>query len=373
MNKRMIWMLVAVTVVFGGLFGMKWFGNKMMNQFFDTMPVPPATVTSAEVTVQRWPDITTAVGSVVASQGTQISTESAGTVTAIHVASGARVARGDRLVTLNADTERANVRRLEAQVAQVARDQARLARLFALEAIARADLDAVESQLAALRAELGAEQARLAQKEIRAPFAGQLGIRQVSVGDYLTAGQPIIALQALDAVYIDFTVPEAEAQRLKPGQRVLASPDGVDTPREGVIEALDSRIDEATRNLKVRARFDNRDRVWVPGAFARVRVERGADRDVLAIPRSAVSYNPYGNSVFVIVPQSEAADAPLIVRQRFITTGAAEGDLISVTDGLKAGDRIATTGLLKLRNDAVVVINNTVQPGAALNPTPGDG
>ena len=372
MNKRMWWMLVAVTVVFGGVFGFKWFGGKMMNQYFDKMPIPPATISAAAASPQRWDRSLEGVGTVVASQGTTLTTESGGLVATLHVDSGAAVKRGQLLVTLSSAGESADLRRLESQAQLASSELARQQRLFQLEAISRAELDRAEADHRITQAAVSAQRARLAQKEIRAPFAGRLGIRQASVGQYLAAGAPLFTLQALDVVFVDFSLPEQHLNQVANGQRVTVSVDSA-PGREftGLVAAIEPAVDSRTRNFKVRARLENPDGQLHPGQFARARIALGEARDVIAIPRSAVSYNPYGNAIFVI-ESSKGADGKdaLTVQRRFIKTGDARGDLVAVSEGLKAGDRVATSGLLKLQNGSVVIINNTVTPAASTAPTP---
>lgn len=383
MNKRMIWMLVITAVVFGGLFGMKWFGGKMMNQFFDNMPVPAAAVSSATADKLSWRSTLSGVGTVVASQGTRISSESGGLVAKVHFQSGAQVQRGDLLVTLSAGSEQADLARLQSQATLAKSELGRLQRLYALEAISKSELDRAETDFRAAQSAADGQRAKLAQKQIRAPFAGQLGIRQVDVGQYLTAGDTMVTLQQLDPVYVDFTLPEQDILRVAPGQSITVTLDGQnDRVFTGVVSAIEPQVDVQTRNFKVRANVPNSDRALRPGQFARAEIALPAVRTVVAVPITAVSYNPYGNSVYVIMKApAKAADAKssaepakpeLIVRRRFIKTGEARGDLVEITEGLNAGDEVATSGLLKLQNDAKVIINNTVMPPASTTPTPAE-
>ncbi len=372
MNKRMVWMLIGCVIVFGGVFGFKWFGNKMMNQFFDSMPAPAATVSSAKVELQQWSNGLSGVGSVVASQGTLVTTESAGIVAQVHFESGAEVAKGDLLVTLSAGSERADLQRLQSQAQLAETEFGRLKRLHELDAISKSELDRAESDLQATKAAVAGQRERLGQKVIRAPFAGRLGIREINVGQYLNAGTPIVSLQALDPIFVDFSLPEQHIGTVQAGQVVTAVVDAFQGREfSGVVAAIESQVDSSTRNFKVRAHFSNPDRALRPGLFARANVALGESNDVLVVPLTAVSYNPYGNSVYVIVP-SEADKDVLIVRRRFVKTGPARGDLVSVLEGLKAGEEVATSGLLKLQNDSVVIINNSVMPDASLTPTPSD-
>lgn len=388
MNKRMMWMLIITAVVFGGLFGMKWFGNKMMNQFFDTMPVPAAAVSSAKAEALSWRATIAGVGTVVASQGTRISSESGGLVAKVHFESGAKVKRGDLLVTLSAGSEQADLARLQSQATLAKSELSRLQRLYSLEAISKSDLDRAETDFRAAQSAADGQRAKLAQKQIRAPFSGQLGIRQVDVGQYLTPGETMVTLQQLDPVYVDFSLPEQDVLRVATGQAVIITLDAqADRVFTGVISAIEPQVDVQTRNFKVRANVANADRALRPGQFARAEIALPAVREVVAVPITAVSYNPYGNSVYVIVKAptkaaepgaageqsaEKAADEQLIVRRRFIKTGEARGDLVEITEGLSAGDTVATSGLLKLQNDAKVIINNTVMPPASAAPTPAE-
>lgn len=378
MNKRMVWMLVGTGVVFGGVFGFKWFGGKMMNAYMDNMPIPPAVITAAAAESRAWTASLDGVGTVVASQGAMVTTEAAGIVAAIHADSGGHVAKGALLLTLSSGTEQADLQRLRGQAELARSELARIERLYKLEAVSKSDLDKARSDANAAGSAADAQRARLALKQIRAPFSGELGIRQVSVGQYLAAGTPIISLQALDSVFIDFTLPEQSLSRVARGQTVNASVDAQPGRTfTGHVVAVDSLVDSRTRNFKVRASFANADRALRPGLFARASIALADNRQVITVPRTAVSYNPYGNSVYVIQSvkgkgkDGKPADE-LVVRRRFVKTGEARGDLVVISEGLKAGDQVATSGLLKLQNDSKVIINNSVQPSSSLTPTPAD-
>lgn len=376
MNKRMVWMLVITGVIFGGVFGFKWFGGKMMNQYFDTMPVPPASVSSANAESVQWNTSLSGVGTVVASNGTNVTTESAGIVSALHFESGAMVKKGDLLLTLSSANEQAQLQRLQAQAHLTEADLGRLQRLYKLEAISKSELDKGQADASAAIAAVSAQQALLAQKSIRAPFTGQLGIRNVNLGQFLSPGTAIVNLQALKPIFIDFTLPEQNLATVLVKQtvttRIDAQPDRIFSGKVAAIEPL---VDSKTRNFKVRASFDNNDGALRPGLFARAEIVLPDAHTVITVPRTAISYNPYGNSVYVIqaAPTKAGSKAgDLIVIRRFIKTGEARGDLVAVTEGLKTGEKVATSGLLKLQNNAHVIINNRVQPSASATPTPAD-
>ena len=386
MTKRMIVMLVLAGLVFGAVFGMKWFGNKMLNQYVDAMPIPPATINAAPVQKMSWDNQLEAIGSFVPFNGTDVTTESGGIVTAIHFESGQKVEKGARLVALDAANERGEYGRLKAQAELAELNRVRREKLFKLEAISKSDYDAAVAEANAAKAAVEGQAGRLAQKDIRAPFAGELGIRRVNVGQYLAPGTAIVTLQTLDPIYVDFALPEQYIASVQPGYKVSVKVEAYpDTSFEGEILAVEPRIDEATRNFQLRAQLSNSEMKLRPGQFGRVHLELPGKREVMVIPRTAVSYDSYGTSVFVVQKKKEDPNAEkkeplpgmpagpttdLEVSQRFIKVGEARGDYVIVVDGIKEGEQVATSGLLKLRNDAVVTINNRVQPSADDAPTP---
>lgn len=382
MTKRMLIMLIATTVVFGSIFGMKWFGNKMMNQYVDNMPTPPATITTAQAAPMTWANELEATGSFVPVNGTNVTTEAGGIVTAIHFESGSRVTQGTRLITLDSANENADLKRLQAQADLAEINRSRQEKLLGLEAVSKADYDNAVSQAKAAKAAVDAQRARVALKEIRAPFAGVLGIRQINLGQYLAPGTAIVTLQSLDPIQFDFNLPEQLAPLVTQGLKISVKVDAYpDADFTGVIAAIEPQIDAATRNFRLRALLPNVDLMLKPGQFGRVVITLPGEQTVLAAPRTAISYSSYGTSVFVVQkrPKPEnppekmpgmPEDAELEVVQRFVRTGAARGDFVAVVEGLKEGEQIATSGLLKLRNHQPIVINNDVRPDVQLAPKP---
>lgn len=381
--RRMVVMLLLAGLFLGGLFGIKAMMAAGMNQFFDNMPMPAVSITAAEVERRLWPQTLDAVGTLVAVNGTDVTTEAPGVVSAIRFESGQRVRKGEVLVQLDASAETASLRALEAalKLAQAQRDRYR--ELFTTrQAVARADLDERESEAERLQAEVNAQRALIARKTIRAPFDGVLGIRKVNPGQFVNPGDAIVSLQSLDPIYVNFSLPEQEIGRVAVGQAVTASVDALEGRAfTGTITAIEARVDAGTRNFLVQATLENPEELLRPGTFARVRSEIGEPLQVLVVPQTAVSFNPYGNSVFVIAEvdrqpgETDMEGKPLVgrklvARQRFIRTGATRGDLVAVIEGLSAGERVATSGLLKLRNDAEVTVDNTVQPAAEEQPVP---
>lgn len=374
---RLIVVLLGSAVLFGGVFGMKYMGNKGMNAYFDSMPIPPATISATEVKQTVWPNVIEAAGTLTAVNGIQVTTEAAGIVKSIGFESGDHVQKGEILVTLDADTDQADLKTLQAQAELSRTELERLQKLYELESISKSELDRAQSEAVQARARVQSQRARLAQKIIRAPFSGQLGIRKVDLGEYISPGTAIVSLQALNPMYVDFTLPEQKINRVQPGQSVSLHVDVY--PGEtfvGEIQAIDSRVSSETRNFQVRAKVANEAMLLRPGVFARVTIELDGADEVIIVPRTAISYNAYGNSVFVLVEKSDATGAEgqpqLVARQKFVKTGDARGDFIAILEGLTEGEMIATSGLLKLRNDQPVIINNEIKPDVSLTPSPAD-
>lgn len=375
-TKRMLIMLILTGVVFGAVFGMKWFGTKMMNEYVDNMPVPPATISSAAAEAMEWPNELAAIGTLVAVNGTDVTTEIGGIVTKLHFESGDLVKRGDRLIELDADAERAELQQLKAQADLAELNRKRREQLYKLEAISKSDLDTVNAEANAAKAAVAAQAARLAHKDIRAPFDGRLGIRRVAIGQYLAAGSAIVTLQSVDPIDVDFSLPEQRSGSIETGfdveVRVDAWPDETFT---GEVLAIEPRVDTDTRNFLIRARLPNPDGKLRPGQFGQVALSLPGARNVLALPRTAINYSSYGVSVFVVVPieNPEEGRPDKEVVQRFVRLGEALGDYVAVTEGLEQGEEIATSGLLKLRNGQPVIINNETAPKTELNPRPEQG
>lgn len=385
-TKRMIIMLVLVGLVFGGVFGMKEFGRRAMVSFLEQMPTPPATVSASKVETMQWNSRLRSVGSLVAENGTNVTNEAPGIVTKIHFQSGDTVQEGDLLLTLDADTEAAQLARLEAEAELAALTRKRRERLFELNSISRAELDEAVSQANVANAAVKAQRALLEQKRIRAPFDGKLGIRRVSIGQFVDAGTPMVALESVDPMEVDFSLPESQLPKVMPGQGVTVRVDAYpDEAFKGEILALESRVDSGTRNFDVRATLPNADGRLRPGQFARVEVDLPGQRDLVVVPRTAVKYNSYGSSVFVVQEDPDKGPPPedpnpnmpphteLMVKQRFVQLGEARGDFVEVLDGLEQGEEIATTGLLKLRNEMPVIINNEGAPEPKLDPAVPEG
>ncbi len=381
-TKRMILMLVAATLVFGGIFGMQWFGSKQLNTMFDNMPQPPASVSVAVAKAERWRDGGEAVGTFVAVNGADVTTEAGGVIREFLFEPGQRVRAGTVLVRLNTASEEATLRALEAAAKLAVSQRDRWRELGAQKLVSQAEVEQRAADAATTLAQAEAQRALIAQKTIRAPFDGTLGIRKANLGQYIAPGSPIVNLQSMNPIFLDFSMPQQRMGQLSEGTIVNATVDSLPGRTfEGRITAIEPLIDAETRNFRVQATVLNDDNALRPGTFAKVGFDLGGERAVVVIPQTAVSINPYGNAVYVVreIPYGENEvgmdGKPMkgmkqVVQQRFVTTGDTRGDLIAIVEGLKPGERVVTSGLLKLRNDAVVTINNKVQPATESAPKP---
>jgi membrane fusion protein (multidrug efflux system) len=369
MIKRMILMILALAVVFGGIFGAKYYIGQMIQQKMAQRQPPPVAVTTTEAAARTWQPRLHAVGSLKATKGVAISPEMAGRVTEIAFRSGQRVSAGDLLVALNTETEAAEVRRLQAQKDLAETQLRRQRRLIRQNQTSQAAVDEAAARVATLDAQIERERTLIAKKRIRAPFEGVVGIRQVDLGEFVDVGTPLVTLQDLEPLYADFTLPQKDLARVAEGMAVALT---VDTyPGEtftGKITAIDPKVAEETRNVGVRATLGNADGRLRPGMFADVAVQLPAKRDVVTLPQTAVTTNPYGESVFIV--QEPDGEGPATVTKRFVTTGDRRGDQVAVTEGVKPGETVVTSGQLKLREGARIKVNNEVQPASDPAPTP---
>lgn len=370
MTKRMIVMLVAVAVVFGAIFGFKAFVNTMIGDFFDNMPEQTATITATEVSQEQWNRETTAVGTFRAVNGAQLTTEVGGIVTEIHFDNGDAVEAGQRLVSLDIETDEAELERLKAAEELASLELERYQRLYDEGNSSQSELQRRQSEAAQTAASLKAQQARIRQKNIRAPFAGISGIRQVNVGQYVSPGSPVVSVQSLNPIYLDFTLPERQFSEVKVGLPLSVSVDThPDVQFEGEVTAIEPSVSESTRTFRAQATLQNEEHRLRPGMFGRVTLDLGNAREVMVVPQSAIQFDPYGNSVFIL---EEDEEGDLRAQRRFIRTGERRGDLIAITDGIEMNEQVATSGLLKLRNNALVEINTeeSLQPAAEADPRP---
>jgi len=370
--KKIFLGIAIVLLVAGGLGGIKVLQIKTLIASAKSFSQPPETVSSSVVREEKWQGTLTAIGSIAAVQGVTITPEIAGTVREINFESGAVVAKGDLLVKLDTSAEEAQVRSLEAQVqwAKVTLD--RQTSLRTNQLVSQSDFDSAEAAWKQAVANADAVRAIIEKKTLRAPFAGSLGIRQVNLGQYLDAGKPVVSLQALSPVYTDFSLPQQELGKLHTGMHVRVTSDTYpDRHFDGTLLAINPDLDSVTRSVGLRATFENPDQALRPGMFAKVEVLLPEEKSVLVIPATSVLSAPYGDSVYVIeTAQKIGEKSGLSVRQQFIRTGQARGDLITVESGLKPGERVVSSGVFKLRNGMAVTENNDLVPKNEKSPHP---
>src|SRR5438067_2827021 len=355
--------LVLLIVLLVGIKAMQI--AKMMSS---PMTMPPTTVSSVVVKEEDWAPTLSAIGSVSAVQGAVVSTELGGVVEQINFQNGGEAKMGDVLVRLAAPTEDADL--------QLARqDLERTRDLAVRKVISKAELDAAESKFKQKEGAVDNMRAMVGKKEVRAPFDGQLGIRQVNVGQMINAGQQVVALTALDPVYVDFALPQQELAKLSAGFEVRVHTDAVPGREfKGKLTAVNSMVDTVTRNVTLQATLENPDHALRPGTFAKVEVMLPEKHKALVVPGSAISYAPFGDSVFVMEKKNDpkTVKESQTIRQQFVRVGEARGDFVSINDGLKPNETIVSTGVFKLRNGMTVTINNDLAPKPQLNPTPVD-
>ncbi len=374
MIVRMTVMLLAVGVLFGGIFGFQYFKAQMIKKSMLSSSVPPAIVSVTNAAYLIWQPQIRAVGNLRAVRGVDVTSEINGLVRTLYFKSGDGVREGQLLVQLNADSDVAQLRSLEAAADLALSVYERDKKQFEIQAISRAVLDADAADLKSKRAQVAQQAALVEKKSIRSPFAGRLGISTVNPGQYINPGDKIVTLQALESVYVDFYVPQQDLARISLGQRVLATTDTYPGRSfTGKITAIDPRVDPETRNFQAEATFPNPRHELLPGMYACVDVRAGAPERRITLPQTAISYNPYGDTVFVVGRGTGKNGKPeLIARQIIVTVGAKRGDQAAILKGVNEGDMVVTSGQIKLKNGSPVVINNKVQPSNEAAPRPID-
>jgi membrane fusion protein (multidrug efflux system) len=362
--------LVALVILLVGIKAMQI--SKMMSS---PMTIPPTTVSSAVVKEEDWPPVLSSVGSVSAVQGAIVSAELGGIVSEIGFPNGGEAKKGDVLLKLDSSSEEAQLRTAEADLELARANLQRTRDLAVRKVVSKQELDAAESTFGQKQGTVDNMRAFIAKKQVHAPFDGQLGIRQVNVGQMINPGQQVVSLQALDPVFVDFALPQQELSKLAPGLEALVHTDALPGREiKGKLTALNSMVDTVTRNVTLQATLENPDHALKPGMFVKIGIVLPEKAKTLVIPGSAVSYAPYGDSVFVIEKKKDpkTAKESQTLRQAFVRVGEARGDFVSVREGLKAGDVVVSTGVFKLRNGMPVTINNDLAPKPQLNPTPAD-
>jgi membrane fusion protein, multidrug efflux system len=362
--------LIALIIVIVGIKGLQI--GKMMST---PNVMPPTTVSSATVKEEDWAPTLSAVGSLSAVQGAIIAAELGGVVSEIKFENGGVAKKGDVIMKLDASQEEALLRSSEAEAELARQDLERTRGLASEKVVSKAELDAAESKFNRLNAVVDQMRSSIRKKTLVAPFDGQLGIRQVNVGQMINAGQQVVPLTSLDSVFADFALPQQHLGQLKPGLEVHVTTDALPgRVFSGKVTAINSMVDSSTRNITLQATLENPDHALRPGMFAKAEVTLPEKHKTFVIPGSAISYAPFGDSVFVIDKQKDdkTGKESQVIRQQFVRVGEARGDFVAITQGLKAGEVVVGTGVFKLRNGMTVTVNNDLAPKPQINPNPVD-
>jgi membrane fusion protein (multidrug efflux system) len=374
MAKRMILMLVAVLALLGGLGYIKFHQIETAIAQGANFKIPPTAVTTVVAQKETWPSTLSVIGTAAAVEGVTVSADLPGTIDKIHFESGQSVHEGDVLVELDTRQERAQLASLEAQRDLAKTNYGRAQELVKAGVISHSEYDNATAQQKATEAQVGDTRAAIARKTIRAPFTGMLGIRQVSLGQYLAAGQAIVALQSVDPIYVNFGVPQQEAGKVASGRAIRVKNN--DLPGlffSGKITALDSVINEQTRNIQVQATLANKGNRLRPGMYVEVEMPLGQPREVVPLPASAINYAPYGDSVYIVSDMKDPkGNSYRGVRQQVVKIEGSRGDQVAIISGVKPGDEVVSSGVFRLRNGAPIEVNNKVKPDNNPAPKPED-
>ena len=367
-------MLAVMLAIIGGLGFLKFKQIQTAIAQGAAFQMPPEAVTTIVAKQDEWPETLSAIGSVAAVQGVTVSADLAGTIDRIAFDSGKAVQKGHVLVELDTRQERAQLAAVEAQRDLARLNFDRMQGLLKESVISRAEYDSATAEHKQMEARVGEIRAAIARKSITAPFSGVLGIRQVNVGQYLSSGDPIVELQSLNPIYVNFGVPQQAAAQMRLGREVHITTDGLGAAElVGKITAVDSTVNQETRNMQVQATLANPGGVLRPGMFVQAAVTVGDGRPVVSLPASAVSYAPYGDSVYIVAELKGPDGRPYRgVRQQVVKLEGARGDQVGIASGVKPGDEVVTSGVFKLRNNAAVLVNNKVQPSNNPAPKPED-
>jgi membrane fusion protein, multidrug efflux system len=365
---------IILLVVVGAIAGGKALQIKSLLAAAEKNGPPVETVSTVEVVAEKWDRSVESVGSLRAVQGADLSTESSGVIMKILFENGQEVKKDQLLLELDSDTEQANLRSAEAEADLARTIYERTKRLRINNTVPQSELDSAESQLRKMTALVEQLRSTISKKQISAPFDGRLGIREVNLGQFVDNGDKIVSLQALDPIFVDFLLPQQLIAGLAVGQDFKLITDVYPGKKfSGRLTAINSEIDPITRNIRLQGTLANPAGELRPGMFARVILALGSAEDVLRIPSTALITAPYGDSVFVLEEETdEAGQKKTVARQRFVRTGRTYGDFVSVTKGLKPGDKVVSSGGFKLHNGAPVSVNNEMAPKPELDPTPPD-
>lgn len=366
-------MLLLVALVLGAVFGFKAFQGKMIAKYMGSMGKQAQTVSTTVATNQEWHTKIEAVGTLRAVRGVDISSEVSGLVEKIYFESGDKVEAGTLLVKLRSDDEVAALASLQADADLGELTYQRDLRQLKEKSVPQATVDIDWANLEKAKALVDQQKAKIEKKFIRAPFSGHLGLVEIDLGQYLSPGTVMVTLQSLDPIYFDFYLPQQQLATIKLGQEVVVTNDLYpDKTFPGKIWAINSKVDSATRNVQLRAILDNPDNILLPGMYAIIDIDLGVAQHYITLPQTAITYNPYGNTVFTVKTEGkdEQGKPQMVAKQKFVTLGPTRGDQVAILSGVEDGEIVVTSGQIKLQNGSLITINNTVVPSDDPNPKP---
>lgn len=374
-KKPMMIMVLVLAVFFGLIFTYKSVMNHFMMQYIKKSAEPAVTVSAMSAQYQDWMPRLKASGSLRAVLGVDVTTEIAGLVRTVDFKPGSEVLMNDLLVELNIDSEKAQLASLEAtlELSKITYDRDKAQ--FEAQAVSKATLDTDAANLKSNGAQVDEQKAVIAKKIIRAPFSGRLGISLVYPGQYVNPGDKIVTLQSLDPIYVDFYVPQQSINDVAVGREVILSTDTYPGKTfKGIITTVNPKVDDKTRNVEVEATIENPEHTLFPGMFGNVEVNTGSPKKFLTLPQTAITYNPYGDIIYIIEEdkQKNKKGSKLSVKQTFVKVGEVRGDQVAIISGINEGDRVVTSGQMKLKNGSTILINNNVVPSFEANPNPPD-
>lgn len=374
LHRRMTIMLCGVFLLLGLIFAFNQLKTFMIKHFIAGMGLPPATVSTMVIATSEWQPKLTSVGSVRAFRGVELSTELGGLVQSVPVKSGQDVKEGELLIKLNdaSDVAQLNSLKAMADLAKVINERDR--QQLAIQAISKNVFDTSAADSKSKQAQVEQQTALVAKKNLKAPFSGRVGIVSINPGQYVNPGDKLLTLQTLDPIFVDFNLPQNNAEQIQVGQEVIVTTDAFkDASFTGKITAVSPKVDTNTRNIQIEAQLSNPDKKILPGMFANVNIKLGDQVKYLTLPQTAVTYNPYGSTVFIAKPtgkKDKHGNPALEAQQVFVTTGSTRGDQVAILKGVDEGATVVTSGQLKLKNGTPLIINNKVLPANSPDPKP---
>lgn len=374
LQRRMTIMLCGVFLLLGLIFAFNQLKTFMIKHFISGMGLPPATVSTMVIAPSEWQPKLTSVGNVRAFRGVELSTEIGGLVQTVPIKSGQDVKEGDLLIKLNdaSDVAQLNSLKALADLAKVINERDR--QQLAIQAISKNVFDTSAADAKSKKAQVEQQTALVAKKNLKAPFSGRVGIVSINPGQYVNPGDKLLTLQTLDPIFVDFNLPQSNAEQIQVGQDVTVTTDAFkDASFTGKITAVSPKVDTNTRNIQVEAQIANPDKKILPGMFANVNIKVGDEVKLLTLPQTAVTYNPYGSTVFIAKPtgkKDKQGKPSFEAQQVFVTTGTTRGDQVAILKGVEEGATVVTSGQLKLKNGTPLIINNKVQPSNSPDPKP---